>query len=327
VTGPRRGEADWIRHIQRTWGPSGAEVDLGDDACVLPPARYAVTTDALVEGVDFERRWAPPEALGHKALAANLSDLAAVGAMPRFLLLTLGIPDGLEDGYVEGLLDGMRNLARREGVGLCGGDLSGSPGGLVLSLTLIGLAGDRPLTRAGGRPGDALYLSGSVGGARAALRAFQQGAVLDRFEEAPPKDPVQGLLDRFYRPPAQTLLGLSLARPGGATCCIDVSDGLALDLHRLCGASGCGAVVEAERIPVDPRAGEWSEESAREAVLGGEDQVLLFAAGGEPDPEWVGAAGPPFRIGRLVEGEALELRWPGGRSEPLLPRGFDHFVR
>ncbi|MEW6756678.1 MAG: thiamine-phosphate kinase [Acidobacteriota bacterium] len=326
MTGPRRGEADWIRHIQSTWGPSGAEVDLGDDACVLPSARYAMTTDALLEGVDFERRWAPAEALGNKALAANLSDLAAVGARPRFLLLTLGIPGDLGDDFVEGLLEGMRTLARRESVGLCGGDLSASPGGLVLSLTLIGLAGERPLTRAGGRPGDALYVSGPVGGARAALRALKRGAILERFADVRPTDPLQGLLDRFYRPPGQTELGLALARPGGASCCIDVSDGLAMDLHRLCEASGCGAVVEAERIPVDTLAGGWSEESVREAILGGEDQVLLFAAGGEPDPARGGGVGSPFRIGRLVEGAACELRWPGGRSEPLLPKGFDHFA-
>jgi thiamine-monophosphate kinase len=326
VTGPRRGEADWIRHIQNTWGPSGAELDLGDDACVLPAARYAVTTDALLEHVDFERTWGPPEALGHKALAANLSDLAAVGARPRFLLLTLGIPGDVEDRFVEGLLAGMRELALRESVGLCGGDLSASPGGLLLSLTLIGTSAERPLTRAGGRPGDVLCLSGALGGARAALLALQQGAVLERFSPEPPTDPLQRRLDRFYRPPCQTELGRRLARPGGASCCIDVSDGLALDLHRLCEASGCGAVVDAERVPVDALAGPWSEEAVRSAIRGGEDQVLLFAAGEEDASALERAHGSLSRIGRLVEGESRELRWPGGWREPLLPKGFDHFA-
>lgn len=319
-----RGEAGWIRYIRKVWGPSGAPLDLGDDAAVLPAAPYAVTTDALLEGVDFQRPWGPPEALGHKALAVNLSDLAAVGARPRFCLLTLALPEDMKDRWVEGLLRGMRRLALREGVGLCGGDLSRSRSGLVVSLTAFGVLEGPPLTRTGGRPGDLLFVSGPLGAARAALKAFLAGVSLRTFGEDPPRNPRLALLDRFFRPPSQTETGLLLSREGLASAALDISDGFARDLHRLLAASRCGAEVEARALPVDPLSGS-GEEALREALLGGEDQVLLFAV---PEREAARVArllpGAAW-VGRLRKGRGCDLLWPGGVREPLLPAGFDHF--
>lgn len=319
-----RDETGWIRFIRQVWEPSGAELDLGDDAAVLPSHRYAITTDALLEGVDFERAWGPPQAVGHKALAANLSDLAAVGARPRFCLLTLALPGDIEDRWVEGLLRGMHRLALHEGVGLCGGDLSRSRSGVVVSLTVLGLLEGPPLTRAGGRPGDLLFVSGPLGAARAALKAFREGASLRSFGHHPPRTPRLALLDRFFRPPSQTEVGLWLSREKLASAALDLSDGFARDLHRLLEASRCGAEVEARALPVDPLAGS-GEEALREAILGGEDQVLLFTVperkAGKVARLLPGAAA----VGRLRKKPGCDLLWPGGTREPLSLSGFDHF--
>lgn len=324
MTARPRDEAGWIRYIRTLWGPSGAALDVGDDAAVLPSAPYALTTDALLEGVDFERPWGPPEAVGHKALAVNLSDLAAVGARPRFCLLTLALPEGLADRWVEDLLRGMHRLALREGVGLCGGDLSRSRSGVVVSLTALGLLEGPPLTRSGGRPGDLLFVSGPLGAARAALKAFRQGASLRTFGEAPPRTPRLALLDRFFRPPSQTETGLHLSREKLASAALDLSDGFARDLHRLLAASRCGAEVEARAVPVDPLCGS-GEEARREALLGGEDQVLLFAVPERKAAKVTRILPGAVPVGRLRRRPGCDLLWPGGGREPLSPSGFDHF--
>ncbi len=325
----RRDEAAWIRHIAGLWKRSAAEVAIGDDACVLPIGRYALTTDTLVEGVDFERTWAPPEALGYKSLAANLSDLAAMGAKSRFFLLTLAIPSTVPDLFIEGVLNGMLALSEREEIFLCGGDLSSSLDRLVVSLTLVGEQKAAPLLRSGGRPGDILYLSGSLGAPAAALKRFEAGETLNEFDPlAPPRKEGDALLDRFYRPPTMGKLGTALAGRSLATCCIDISDGFAKDLQHLCAASGVGALVERELLPLDPLTENLSAARRMElGLFGGEEQALIFAAspGGSEAIESLSPA--VRRIGRLVATPEIVLRLPGGRSEKLDPQGFDHFNR
>jgi thiamine-monophosphate kinase len=323
-----RDESAWIRRIRTLWGASGAEVDLGDDACVLPAGRHALTTDALVEHVDFERHWAPPQALGHKALAVNLSDLASMGAEPRYFLLTMGWPKGFDEAFVEGVLEGMCLLSKAEGVALCGGDLTKSPGGLLISVTAVGLQEDQPLLRSGGHPDDILFISGALGGPAEALRRFQSGQRLSAFDPATsPVDPEQRTLDRFFRPPSQTRLGLFLARRRLATACIDISDGLARDLARLCEASGCGAVVEAENLPVEPSsAGSVTLDQTRAALLGGEEQILLFAAPPERAEELREVPIRVHRIGHLTKAQERILVDPDGRREAIPEEGFDHFL-
>ena len=324
----RRGEDAWIDFITRLWGDSGAEVGIGHDACVLPKAGWAVTTDAAVEGVDFELSWAPPEALGHKIMAANLSDLAAVGAVPRFALLTLGIPPSLPDAAMEDLLRGMRALCARSGVGLAGGDLSSSPGGLFVSVTLLGEPAGAPLLRSGGLPGHDLYLGGAVGGPAEALARFGRGARLAAFDSAqPPRDPEEAILDRFYRPPDQGALGVLLASERLASCAMDVSDGLLKDLGRLCAASGCGAEVDLAAVPTEPARDPILERAAlRQALGGGEEQVLLFAAKPESAVRLKACGIPVRRIGRLVNGEGIHGLWPDGQVERLAEEGWDHFA-
>ncbi len=323
----RRDEGAWIQHLRALFGEPSAELGPGDDACVLSMGRFAVTTDALVEGVDFELAWAPPQAVGYKAMAANLSDLAAMGARPKHLLLTMGWPPTLEDSFVEGVLRGAQALCEAEGVGLCGGDLTRAPV-LFLSLTLLGEQRHPPLLRSGGRPGDLLCVTGELGGAAAALERFQAGERLLEFVPAtPPGEARNRALDRFYRPPKQTALGEFLARRRLATCCMDISDGLVRDLGRLCGASGCGAEVEAASLPTDGAlAGLPGEKALDFALRGGEEQILLFAVAPERAQELDEAPGPVHRIGRLVPGGALDLLVSGGGREALALQGFDHFT-
>ena len=328
MTLPRKDEATWLRLLGELFGPSGAPVDRGDDGCVLAPGRWCLSTDALLEHVDFELDWAPPEAVGHKALAANLSDLAAMGADPRYFLLTLGWPEDLPDEAVEGVLRGMAALARGESLGLCGGDLTRSPGGLLISLTVIGAQEEPALRRSGGAPGDLLFVSGPLGAPKGALNAMRAGARLGGF---PPGGGVRSgpsaLLDRFFRPPSQRSLGLFLARSGCASCCMDISDGLSRDLGRLCEASGCGAAVEAARVPVDPLLSELPREAALGLALeGGEEQVLLFGVPPGMAAALESAPAPAHRIGTLVEERTLTLVGPDGQVRPLSSHGFDHFV-
>ena len=308
---------------------------MGDDCAVLPPDRYALSTDALAEGVDFHRGWAPPEALGHKALASNLSDLASCGASPRFLFLTLGIPRDLEDAWVEGLARGMRDLASSEGVGLAGGDLSASSSGLFLSLTVLGSQESSPLLRSGGRPGDLLFVGGPLGGARAGLRLLLGGRSLRDFTggtpgAGPAGSGEEGLMRRFFAPPSQTALGRFLASEGLSTCAMDISDGLAADLRKLCDSSGCGAEVDLLALPQEAGLQDHSPagETAQQCALrGGEDQVLLFATPPSAAGRMREAPCPVFPIGRLTPPEeGLTLLLPDGGRAELEPEGYDHFA-
>lgn len=324
-----RDEASWINFISSKWRNSGAEVSIGDDACVIPVASYSVTTDAILEGIDFMTSWAPPRAVGYKALAVNLSDLAAMGASPIFFLLTLCIPETLPDSYVEGVIEGIKHLSDREGVTCCGGDLSSSISDFVISITLFGEVVHKPLLRSGGRVGDYLFVSDTLGAPAEALRRFREGDKLTVFD--PALVPVAGedvLLDRFFRPPSQCELGKFLAGEGLATCAMDISDGLSLDLHRLCKASGAGAEIEEETLPVDPLLAGLSPADSLDRVLyGGEEQVLLFGV----DPAYFERVrNSPFSVrcvGRLVKRPGVVLVFPDGRHEKLVAKGFDHFDR
>jgi len=320
----RRDERAWLSHIRGLWGRAGLAPGHGDDVALLPSAPYAVTTDFLAESRDFERGWAPWEAVGYKALAVNLSDLSASGARPAFFFLTLAWAEDLPDRAVERLLEGMHALSRREGCLLAGGDLSGCRSGLCISITAVGFQEEPPLLRSGGKPGDLLFVSGHLGGPRAALSAFRAGARLRRFDlRRAAEEPAVDLLDRFFRPPSQTALGQFLARSGACTACMDLSDGLAADLPRLCEASGCGAVVDAASLPLQPGMGR---DACDVALAGGEEQVLLFAVRPEAAARLGEAPAVLFPVGTLTAERGVRVR-RDGRTSPLRTKGFDHFSR
>jgi thiamine-monophosphate kinase len=312
--------------------PSFVPVAIGDDAAVVQPDRNAlevVTTDCLVEGVHFDRAFASAADIGHKALAVNLSDLAAMGATPRVALLSLVLPDAWPVADFDLFFDGLLALAADARISLVGGNIARSPGPLVADLVAIGsVKPRRALTRAGARPGDELYVSGTLGAAAAGLASLRASRVDPTIERALECE------RRYLRPEPRLRLGSLLGRTRTARACLDLSDGLADGVRQIARASGVGAVIDADQLPLDPGARAWFDRqggSALEAALsGGEDYELLFAVSPK---NWRLLASvqtllpnlPITRVGRLMDSPRIELRRDGQIGE--LPPGFDHFAR
>jgi thiamine-monophosphate kinase len=296
-------------------GGAGVLLGIGDDAALLRPPRgldLAVTVDAVVEGVHFGAGFTP-EDVGWKALAVNLSDLAAMGARPLWALCALAVPRGADPRRLVRAGRGLAVCARRFGVALAGGNVSRAAE-LSLTVTAVGgVAPGRALRRDGARPGDRLLVSGSLGGAALGLH---------------PRAPASALR-RQRRPEPRVALGRALA--GVASACIDLSDGLLQDLGHLAHASGVGAVVQAGSVPLhpalrrlaalDPRLGEL-------ALAGGEDYELLAAVPPGRVPRALAAAArlrvPLREVGEVVRGRGVRALGRGGRPLRLLRAGHDH---
>jgi thiamine-monophosphate kinase len=280
----------------------------GDDAAVI--GDQVITVDMLVEDVDFTRS-IPLRFIARKSLAVNLSDLAAMGARPRYAVVALGLPEWVD---ADTLTDALAEAAREHDIEIVGGDLSRS-GKLVIAITAIGEAKE-PLLRSGARAGDRLYVSRPLGGAAAGL-AFL-GKPLDDMPYAL-REFAQSAIQRQVDPEPELALGMKLA--GLASACIDVSDGLSTDLHHLCEASNVGAELTRERIPVFPGLIE-SGLNVRDAVLnGGEEYALLFTSRLRESELSTRVGRPVYAIGRIVDGSGVKLD-----GEPLPPRGWDHFA-
>lgn len=321
----------------------GADVLVGpgDDAAVIAQgrnSRLVVTTDALVEHVHFSRAWSRAEDIGHKALAVNLSDLAAMGATPRWALISLALPGDMAVADVEALVDGVSSQARDHGVSVVGGNIARSPQVLVVDVTAGGEVAPRKwLTRGGGRPGDELWLSGEIGGARAGLEMCREGLAAADGRRQPPDgqrtgDEGTSCIERYLRPAARVRLGVAVARQQAARAAMDLSDGLADAVHQVAAASGCGARIDADALPVPGEARRWwlrrGADPAREAVIGGEDYELLLAL----PPRWAGRLGNVRRqvrepgltkIGVLTRKTEMWLERNGERTP--WPAGFEHF--
>jgi thiamine-monophosphate kinase len=328
--------------------PSWVLVGPGDDAAVIRPERGALdvlTTDAQVEGVHFDRRFVPPHAIGHRALAVNLSDLAAMGAEPRAALLSFVLPDQLEVAVVDGIVDGLIGLAARHRVAIVGGNITRSPGPLMIDVTAIGAVKPRRvLTRAGARPGDEVYVTGAIGGAVVGLRTLQEqagrpeGRPLRSGEDRPLPSLAEADLkvgpneEKYLRPEPRVRAGLLLGRNRAATSCIDLSDGLADGLQQIAAASGVGMTVDEADIPLANGVAEFhrarGDDPACAALAGGDDYELLFTI----RASWRGRlravrsqAGdlPITRIGIVTRDRQLLLRTASGERD--LPAGFQHF--
>lgn len=296
--------------------PGFVIVGIGDDAAVIEPERNAlevITTDALVEGVHFDLAFVGPADIGHKALAVNLSDLAAMGAAPRAALLSLMLPPAWPVAHLDSLLDGMLALAQRARISIVGGNITRSPGPLIVEVTVTGSVHRRRiLTRAGARAGDELYVTGAIGGAAAGLQALRA----DHASTAPETE-------RYLRPEPRTRFGLLLGRNRAARACIDLSDGLADGIRHMGEASGLGAVIDAHALPIEPK-----RVGLHDALSGGEDYELLFSVSPKLRRRLNGVRRlakdlPVTRIGRLTADRALVLD-VNGKLEPL-PTGFEHF--
>lgn len=312
--------------------PGWLTVGIGDDAAVAEPERGALeilTTDALVESIHFDRRLSSPADIGWKALAVNLSDVAAMGGTPRLALLSLGLPETFDPSEAHALVDGVLELAADARVTLAGGNITRSPGPLIVDVTVTGFARRRQvLTRGGGRAGDAIYVTGDVGAAAAGLQAWKAGAT-DIDGDV---DGIGACIARHRRPQPRVRIGALLGRNRAADACMDLSDGLADAVRQVAQASGLGAAIDAGAIPIAPAARAWFARSGADAVTaaiaGGDDYELLFAvprrARGRLATVIRQARGVPVtRIGTLTNDPALVLN-RDGRPEPL-PEGFVHF--
>jgi thiamine-monophosphate kinase len=338
-----RGELDLLRTIRSraAGGARGRELRLGigDDCAVLRPRageELAVTTDLSIAGRHFRLDWHPPEVVGWRTLARGLSDLAGMGARPVAAFLSLGIPvdmkesrgrdqrgfgrRGSRDSWLDGFLNGFFELAERYRVPLAGGDLAEAP--VVLAdIVLIGaVPRGKALLRSGARPGDLVYVTGSLGGAAAGLEMLAQLAVAEGRRPMP--DKWQESLAAQMRPTPRIQTGLSLRRRRLATAAIDISDGLSTDLGHLCEESGVSAMIHADRLPITAKA------SVEQALHGGEDYELLFTARpGTLVPRSIAGVA----ITQIGEVRAAERRKPtlmlakGRIVEPLEPRGWEHF--
>ncbi len=312
--------------------PTSIMVSIGDDAAVIEPDRgmlTVVTTDAIVEGVHFERALTPPDAIGFRALAVSLSDLAAMGATPRHALLSLALPGELPIADLDALLQGLLDLAGRYGTTLVGGNITRSSGPLFIDVTAFGSVKRRcVLERSGARPGDDVYVSGLIGSAAAGL-SWLQGSRRDGTEA---DARLNSCLERHLKPEPRVRLGTLLGRNRVARACIDLSDGLADGLRQLTRASDVGVMIDAERIPIDPGARMWFElaglNPSSAALVGGEDYELLFTVSKSARGRFRGVQRlvkdlSLTRIGIITEARDLLLRL-NGKHEPL-PKGYEHF--
>lgn len=308
-------------------------VGIGDDAAVARPERNALeilTTDGVVEGIHFDRRFSTPRDIGWKALAVNLSDVAAMGGTPRLALLSLALPAPILANEIDELVDGFLALAADARVTLAGGNITRSPGPLMVDVTVTGFARARQiLTRGGGRAGDDLYVTGSVGAAAAGL------SYLKASNEATAPADLAGIAEcvrRHRAPEPRVRIGALLGRNRAAGACMDLSDGLADAVRQIAAASGTGAVIDAAALPIPGAAREWFRRGGQDpiasAVAGGDDYELLFAVPRRARGRLAtvirqARAVPVTRVGQLTKEPDIVLVRDGA-PEPL-PLGFLHF--
>ena len=309
--------------------PSWVVVGPGDDAAVVAAERgtlEVLTTDAQVENVHFDLGFVPPNAIGHRALAVNLSDLAAMGASPRAALLSLLLPDMLDVVVVDGILDGLMALANRHGVAVVGVNISRSPGPLIVDVTAVGsVRPRRVLRRTGARPGDGVYVTGTIGDAMVGLECLRTAGGSRTAEFAPQ-------VERYLRPEPRLRIGMALGRNRAATSCMDLSDGLADALRQVAEASRVGFAIDAAALPITDGVRRWHSERDADpvalALQGGDDYELLFTAkparpGRLRHVNTQSGKVPITRIGEVTGDRRLTVRTPAG--ETMLPMGFEHF--
>lgn len=321
------GEFGFISRIaRRSRTGSGVALGIGDDAAALVPTaglHTLVTADMLVEGVHFDLALTGPSDLGRKSLAVNVSDIAAMGAVPRFALLSLAIPPSLSVEFLDTFVGGLLAVAEECGVTLIGGDTCSSRDGFTISVTLMGeQRPDLVVTRGGAKAGDRIYVTGTLGDSALGLELLRRG---ERTGAA---------IGRHLNPSPRLAAGRRLTEAGIPTAMIDVSDGLLADLGHILEQSGCGATVRLDRLPLSgeyrSRVPALSGPLFTLALSGGEDYELLFTAPSGREEE-IGALAaslnlPITGIGEIRGEPGLAVLAPDGATCAPPSRGFDHFA-
>lgn len=340
----RVGERKVIEHIRRRFAQGGHHfTGMGDDTAILSfstfgpgPQNLLLTTDVLVEGVDFDLRYCPFHQVGFKAMAANLSDIAAMGGVPRFHLVTLGLPGSVSLKQVDQLYEGMAELARDYKVRLIGGDISSTQGGLFVGIVVVGeVEKGQAVVRSGARVGDLIFVTGTLGDAAAGLELVRDSSLRSPKKTSLLQRPSMGpLVQRQFYPIPRITEGRLFSNKRMANAMIDLSDGLASDLRHICEESRVGAVVEAECLPLSDALLEYAREVRKDplkyALTGGEDFELLFTV-----PE--GKVSHLVRLSRqkrlrltkigkiLPRSSGVKLKNARGKLAPFPARGYEHF--
>ncbi len=287
---------------------------IGDDCAVLrlPPGHEAlVTTDFSLEGVHFRRQWHPAESVGHRCLARGLSDIAAMGGEPLAVFLSLALPGGVQQRWVDRFLRGFQALAHQFGTPLAGGDIARSPAGVLADIVVLGsVPRAAAVLRSSARPGDSLYVTGELGGSALVLSRLLAGTL---------KRPNPHRYPAHFFPMPRIAVGKALRQRQLAAAMIDISDGLSTDLRHICDDSGVGARIYADRVPT---AGGIA--NLRFALHGGEDYELLFASRQKILARIAGVR--VSRIGEITRGRRV-LLVENGKERPLPAGGWEHFQR
>jgi thiamine-monophosphate kinase len=305
------GEFGLINRISKKAKDKDVIVGIGDDAAVIKTKGLQVlTTDCLVEGDHFRRDWFTPEQIGMKAIEINVSDVAAMGAIPKYVLVSLALPHDIEVEFVEKMYKGMWKICDKYKVDIIGGNMTHS-NQIMISITLTGIVDEKNMSlRSGAKPGDFVFVSGYIGNGRAGLRVFQEK--LKGFYD---------VREKYLQPKAR--LDFSLKIAPYANSMIDISDGLAPEIKHICDESKCGAIIYKEKIPISDEvrkvAKTLGEDEYNYALFGGEDFELAYTVSKENIDKIQG-----FIVGEITKNKEIILSL-GDKKEKIEKSGYDHF--
>jgi thiamine-monophosphate kinase len=333
----RVGELGLIRRIRDAGGgvdTPGVRAGIGDDTAVLtlsPGAALLATTDLVVEDVHFRRATASPRDIGWKAMAVNLSDIAAMGGAPRYALVALALPASAAVEDIDALYAGMREAAAPHGVVIVGGDTSAAAGGWCIDVTLLGEHGGTPKLRSAARAGDLVAVTGTLGRSAAGLALLEGG---EPARAGVATDAAAELTRAHLRPCARVAEGRWLGEQAAVHAMMDMSDGLASDLAHICRESGVRARVHLDRLPISPAVRAAAQALGRDpadwAAAGGEDYELLLTCPADAADALArglaAATGTPLTVVGQVEAGTPDITWIGLDGAPVPPRrGYEHF--
>ncbi len=338
-------ESEIIKRLRKRAGVNDeVRLGIGDDAAVIKTTTgkdLIACCDLMVEGVHFRTEWTPPRLLGRKALAVNLSDVAAMGAVPKFAMMSIAVPQKCSSAFIDELFLGVFELADKSGVSIIGGDTSSSRDSLFIDISVIGeCQSGNAVTRLGAKVGDRIYVSGSLGASALGLSLLEDGFRLgdNGYRLNDLKDPTDAMRQqailKHLAPEPQLKLGRAIGEAGLATAMIDISDGLSTDLWHIVDESGVGAIVHASAIPIAECVLAADSESPgieplSLALNGGEEYELLFTVRPENHERVVAIAealGVPITvIGDIVSEKTMHLE-RNERIESFQPLGYQHLI-